>query len=194
MLPFVLARGWPSQISHRSAYHNLIPIVCRNRNKSASTSGGSGHQHLGDEQVITGSLSGAKHVSKLVPPSSTSIGGKTNNEARLLVSGPDASGIVASFSQLLYGHGCGIVDCTSESSEEDNHDETLVVATDFDCKRLLQHRSNQKHHERMFFQRILFDYSNLNVEKSLVEKEIESTCQKFGMESQLVCENLIITF
>mmetsp|Transcript_36664 Transcript_36664/g.65992 ORF Transcript_36664/g.65992 Transcript_36664/m.65992 type:complete len:379 (+) Transcript_36664:144-1280(+) len=174
MVLFALGR----HSSGRSLYHYLI--ICRN----ATTSTTDGQHHLGRGQVITGSLSGAKHVSKLVPPSSTiSIGGINQNhgkaakkEARLLVSGPDATGIVASFSQLLFGHGCGIVDCTSESSEEDNYSNengsrgTQVV---------------RQHQERVFFQRIVFDYSNINVERSVVGEEIESICQKYGMEGQL---------
>ena len=38
----------------------------------------------------------------------------------------------------------------------------------------------------MFFQRILFDHTNLQVKRSVVENEISSMCEKFGMESQLV--------
>lgn len=122
-------------------------------------------------QWITGSLSGAKHFeSNVNNTESTTI----KNEARLLVSGPDASGLVASFSQLLYGLGCGIVDCTSESSEEDEYDD--------------QNGMKNKLHSRMFFQRILFDYTNINTDRNLVESEIESICQKFGMKYQLVSE------
>ncbi|KAL9189743.1 hypothetical protein ACHAXT_009418 [Thalassiosira profunda] len=120
---------------------------------------------------VTGSLSGAKNLGGIV-----GCEGKTKDRARLLVSGPDATGIVASFSQLLYGHGCGIDDCTSESSEEDEDQELIVV----------RDRSVQlQHHGRMFFQRILFDHTNLQVERAVVEKEIKSMCQKFGMESHL---------
>jgi len=69
------------------------------------------------------------------------------------------------------------VDCTSESSEEDNHHDAMVVANGKSGKRSQQ--------DRMFFQRILFNYSNINVERSVVDKEIESISRKFGMESQL---------
>ncbi|EED88687.1 formyltetrahydrofolate deformylase, partial [Thalassiosira pseudonana CCMP1335] len=82
--------------------------------------------------------------------------------ARLLVKGPDASGIVASYSQLLYGHGCGIVDCASESSESDYEIDG-----------------------RMFFQRIVFDHSSMQATKELIEKEVEDMSFKFGMGSQL---------
>ena len=75
----------------------------------------------------------------------TSSSSSPNNKpstylARLLVSGPDATGIVASFSQLLYGHGCGIVDCTSESSEEDEYNDNkkknggmMIIKKDMIC-------------------------------------------------------------
>ena len=147
-------------------------------------------------QWVTGSLSGAKNVSKLVPPNvvgaPSSSKHKTStakkNEARLLVSGPDATGIVASFSQLLYGHGCDIVDCTSESSEEDDY--AAAAAADTKNGGMIVQKEHSielhKHQERMFFQRILFDYSNINVERSLIENEIESMCLKFGMKCQLV--------
>jgi len=123
-----------------------------------------------DRAVVTGSLSGAKHVSKLVPPNASSYTDRprAKDEARLLVSGPDAIGIVASFSQLLFAHGCGIVDCTSESSEVDDHN------------------GNVTHHGRQFFQRIVFDCSKLNIERSVLASDIESTCRKFGMECHLV--------
>jgi len=42
-----------------------------------------------------------------------------------------------------------------------------------------------RHRGRMFFQRIVFEYSNMSVERSLVEGEIEAICRKFGMESHL---------
>jgi formyltetrahydrofolate hydrolase len=85
---------------------------------------------------------------------------------RLLLSGPDASGIVASFTHLLFSRGCGIVDCTSESSQNDERAG--------DDKR------------RMFFQRIKFDYSNVSVDRNVIEDEINNLCREFGMESQLV--------
>ena len=115
-------------------------------------------------------------MSKLVPPTlNVNNTNSTKNEARLLVSGPDASGLVASFSQLLYSLGYGIVDCTSESSEEDEYDQNGMIKN-----------TEHKLHSRMFFQRILFDYTNINSDRSLVESEIENICQKFGMKYQLV--------
>lgn len=93
-----------------------------------------------------------------------------NNEARLLLAGPDASGIVASFSHLLFSRGCGIVDCTSESSEIDTESRQV----------------DQRSRSRMFFQRILFDHSNVSVERDVIEDEINNLCVRFGMKSQLV--------
>mmetsp|Transcript_16106 Transcript_16106/g.31538 ORF Transcript_16106/g.31538 Transcript_16106/m.31538 type:complete len:400 (+) Transcript_16106:85-1284(+) len=133
--------------------------------------------------VITGSLSGVKNVSKIVPPyNHHSFGNSgnhprsnanytTRNNARLLVSGPDASGIVASFSQLLFEHNCGIVDCASESSEKDYF---------FDGK-----NGDNNLDGRHFYQRILFDTTNMNVDRTVVEMEVLEICRRFGMESQL---------
>ena len=89
----------------------------------------------------------------------------SNRHARLLLSGPNASGIVASFSQLLYNHKCDIVDCASESSSSD----------DFESE----------HDHKLFFQRILFDYHG-HLNKEEVEKEILSVCRQFGMDYSLV--------
>jgi hypothetical protein len=124
--------------------------------------------------VVAGSPTGAKRVPELVPPGARSSVDRRpragEGEARLLVSGPDAVGIVASFSQLLFASGCGIFDCTSESSEADDRGEDAT------------------HHGggRMFFQRIVFDCSELNIERSALAGGIDSTCQKFGMECRLV--------
>jgi len=165
-------------------HHSTRSILSILRRSPGGTSNTGGH-HLGGRDVITGSLSRAKHVSRLVPPSNVYSCGMrpAKSEARLLVSGPDATGIVASFSQLLFGHECGIVDCTSESSEEDDHHNAVGVASERDGERTCQ--TQRRHRERVFFQRILFDYSNLNVERSIVEKEIKLMSEKFGMESQL---------
>ena len=103
--------------------------------------------------------------------SSSSKADATSKQGRLLLSGPDASGIVASFSHLLFSRGCGIIDSISESSENDER-----VSAD----------SSQHKRGRMFFQRVLFDYSNVCVERNVIEEEINGMCEKFGMESQLV--------
>lgn len=158
------------------------------------THGGTGtlHQSNIDDNnppsiVVTGSLSGVKDVSKIVPPYNQynfANSGKhprfnanytTRKNARLLVSGPDASGIVASFSQLLYEHNCGIVDCASESSEKDYF---------FDGK-----NGGNNLDGRHFYQRILFDTTNMNVDRTVVEREVLEMCRRFGMESQLVRKN-----
>lgn len=62
--------------------------------------------------------------------------------ATLRVHGPDANGIVAAFSQLLYGHGCGIVDSEQHTD----------------------HSSN------LFFQRIHFDYSKMLTDRIALQK------------------------
>ena len=103
--------------------------------------------------------------------SSSSKADATSKQGRLLLSGPDASGIVASFSHLLFSRGCGIIDSISESSENDER-----VSAD----------SSQHKRGRMFFQRVLFDYSNVSVERNVIEEEINGLCETFGMESQLV--------
>lgn len=170
--------------------HNSIRSLLSSRQLSSSErSDGSTTTSSTGGQWVTGSLSGAKHISKLVPPTSSPPNKQPSTYlARLLVSGPDATGIVASFSQLLYGHGCGIVDCTSESSEEDDYKDNdnknghMIIKKDHSIE-----LRKLNHGQRMFFQRILFDYTNINVEKrSLVESEIRSICEKFGMEYQLV--------
>ncbi|KAL7554907.1 hypothetical protein ACHAWF_018457 [Thalassiosira exigua] len=158
--------------SGRRFSRTLLSRYLSSRASSSDATGGDGPRW-----VVTGSLSGDRDAPRLVPPSGAASGRKapTRNQARLLVSGPDASGLVASFSQLLFKHGCGIVDCTSESSEDDDGDLTVEK----DCSIV------PDHHGRMFFQRILFDYSKGSVHRDNVEKEIQSMCQKFGMESQL---------
>ena len=75
----------------------------------------------------------------------------------LRVFGPDRKGIVAAFSQLLYGHGCGIVD--SEQSTDTHTD--------------------------LFFQRLHFDYSTMHTDTITLETGIREVCDRFGMESIL---------
>jgi formyltetrahydrofolate deformylase len=77
--------------------------------------------------------------------------------ATLRVHGPDANGIVAAFSQLLYGHGCGIVDSEQHTD----------------------HSSN------LFFQRIHFDYSKMLTDRIALQKGVEEVCTRFNMQSQL---------
>ena len=66
-------------------------------------------------------------------------------QAILLVHGPDRKGIVAAFSQTLFGHGCGIV-----SSEQHTDAESSV-----------------------FYQRIVFDAAELHTDRVSLERGIE---------------------
>ena len=75
----------------------------------------------------------------------------------LRVFGPDRKGIVAAFSQLLYGHGCGIID--SEQSTDTHTD--------------------------LFFQRLHFDYATMHTDTVTLETGIREVCDRFGMESIL---------
>lgn len=75
----------------------------------------------------------------------------------LRVHGPDSKGIVAAFSQLLYGHGCGIFD--SEQSTD--------------------------RHASLFFQRISFDYSTMHTDRVTIESGVREVCERFGMQSTL---------
>jgi formyltetrahydrofolate deformylase len=75
----------------------------------------------------------------------------------LRVHGPDANGIVAAFSQLLYGHGCGIVD----SEQHTDHD------------------------AKLFFQRIKFSYGNMHTDRITLEAGIAEVCVRFSMESDV---------
>jgi len=71
----------------------------------------------------------------------------------LRVDGPDAKGIVAAFSQTLYGHGCGIV-----QSE--------------------QHTDNQANR---FFQRIVFDYAEMHTDRVTLEFGIREVSDRLNM-------------
>jgi len=79
----------------------------------------------------------------------------------LRVHGPDSQGIVAAFSQLLYGHGCGIFE-----SEE---------ATDRAAS--------------LFFQRIRFDYGTMHTDRITLEKGIGEVCERFKMSYDLTWGN-----
>ena len=73
--------------------------------------------------------------------------------AVLRIHGPDNKGIVAAFSQLLYGHGCGILNaeqCTDVSAN-------------------------------LFFQRIAFDYSSMHTDRHSIEFGIKEVCTRFNM-------------
>ena len=97
----------------------------------------------------------------LAAPSSTSTEPAPESPARtnaiLRVYGPDANGIVAAFSQLLYGHGCGIVDSEQHTD----------------------------HSAKLFFQRIHFDYSKMHTDKISLTSGIKEVCERFSMKSEL---------
>ena len=65
----------------------------------------------------------------------------------------DKKGIVAAFAQLLYGHGCNIVDAEQH--------------TDVDANR--------------FFQRIVFDYGSMHTDRVSLSSGIDEVCTRFGM-------------
>ena len=78
--------------------------------------------------------------------------------ATLLVSCPDRKGIVAALAQLLYGHGANIVDA-------DQHTDTTAG---------------------QFFQRIVFDLSEVRTDRVSVERGVRDVAERFGMSYRLV--------
>jgi len=77
--------------------------------------------------------------------------------AVLRIHGPDKKGIVAAFSQLLYGHGCGIVHAEQSTDTAAN----------------------------LFFQRIAFDYSTMHTDRTAIEFGIKEVCERFDMVNHL---------
>ena len=77
----------------------------------------------------------------------------SETQAILLVHGPDRKGIVAAFSQTLFGHGCGIV-----SSEQHTDAESSV-----------------------FYQRIVFDAAELHTDRVSVEGAVNEVAGRLGM-------------
>jgi len=75
----------------------------------------------------------------------------------LKITGPDTRGIVAAFSQLLYGHGCGI------QESEQSTDKTV----------------------NRFFQRIKFDYSTMHTDRITIQSGITEVCNRFNMDHEL---------
>lgn len=73
--------------------------------------------------------------------------------ATIRIEGPDGKGIVAAFAQLLYGHGCNIIDAEQH--------------TDVDANR--------------FFQRIVFDYGSMHTDRVSLTSGIQEVCTRFGM-------------
>lgn len=79
------------------------------------------------------------------------------NVATLLVSCADRRGIVAALAQLLYGHGCNILDA-------DQHTDALAG---------------------QFFQRIRFDLSELLTDRGTLERALKEVAERFGMRLEL---------
>ena len=77
----------------------------------------------------------------------------SETQAILLVHGPDRKGIVAAFSQTLFGQGCGIV-----SSEQHTDAESSV-----------------------FYQRIVFDAAELHTDRVSVEGAVNEVPGRLGM-------------
>jgi formyltetrahydrofolate deformylase len=82
--------------------------------------------------------------------------------ATLLVSCADRKGIVAALAQLLYGHGCNILD-------SDQHTDPSAG---------------------MFFQRIRFDLRELHTDRVTLEKGIADVASRFAMQFRLSYENV----
>ena len=81
----------------------------------------------------------------------------SETQAILLVHGPDRKGIVAAFSQTLFGHGCGIV-----SSEQHTDAESQV-----------------------FYQRIVFDAAELHTDRVSLERGIDEVAGRLGMTCEV---------
>jgi formyltetrahydrofolate deformylase len=79
----------------------------------------------------------------------------------LLVSCPDKKGLVAALAQLLYGHGCNILD-------SDQHTDQSVS---------------------MFFQRIRFDMRSLHTDRFALERAIGDVAERFQMDWKLAYES-----
>ena len=81
----------------------------------------------------------------------------SETQAILLVHGPDRKGIVAAFSQTLFGHVCGIV-----SSEQHTDAESSV-----------------------FYQRIVFDAAELHTDRVSVEGAVSEVAGRLGMTCEV---------
>jgi formyltetrahydrofolate deformylase len=77
--------------------------------------------------------------------------------AILRIHGPDQKGIVAAFSQLLYGHGCGIINAEQFTDSDAN----------------------------LFFQRIVFDYSTMHTDRTAIAFGVKEVCERFHMTFSL---------
>ncbi|KAL7531317.1 hypothetical protein ACHAXR_003971 [Thalassiosira sp. AJA248-18] len=87
--------------------------------------------------------------------------------ATILIEGPDKKGIVAAFAQLLYGHGCNIIDAEQH--------------TDVDAKVRYVYFSFIKR----FFQRIVFDYGSMHTDRISLSNGINEVCARFDMTQNI---------
>jgi formyltetrahydrofolate deformylase len=79
---------------------------------------------------------------------------KPQPHAVLRLQGPDAKGVISAFAQLLYGHGCNILDSEQYTDAASN----------------------------MFYQRIVFDRSTIVTDKTSVTSGIAEVSARFSME------------
>jgi formyltetrahydrofolate deformylase len=84
-----------------------------------------------------------------------------SNLATLLVSCRDRRGIVAALAQLLYGHGCNILDA-------DQHTDQAAG---------------------MFFQRIRFDMRELHTDRFALERAVADVAERFGLSFRMAYES-----
>jgi len=85
----------------------------------------------------------------------------TSNLATLLVSCRDKKGLVASLAQLLYGHGCNILDADQHTDQSAG----------------------------MFFQRIRFDMRELHADRFALERGIADVAERYAMTFRLSYES-----
>lgn len=91
--------------------------------------------------------------------SSSDVGnGEERPKAGILrVVGPDQKGIVAAFTQVLYGHGCGIIESEQHTDKSANR----------------------------FFQRLVFDYGEMFTDRHTIATSIEEVAGRFEMDATL---------
>jgi formyltetrahydrofolate deformylase len=77
--------------------------------------------------------------------------------AILRIEGPDTKGIVAAFAQVLFGHGCNVLDSEQHSDVTENR----------------------------FFQRIKFDCTSMHTDRVSLEAGIQQVCERFSMNYKL---------
>ncbi|KAH7624242.1 hypothetical protein Ndes2526B_g01505 [Nannochloris sp. 'desiccata'] len=145
-----------------------VPLQCRNSrvatgaaassNGNGSAAGGSGVANTPFTKATTSAdTKPAEKSLKTSTPKEESIPKSSIYVANLLVRCPDAKGVVASLSQLLYGMNCNIVTSDQFSDLDENH----------------------------FYQRITLDYSELLVgpgNTAVLEHGIKEVAQRYDME------------